>query len=60
MRLITFLFRSSRRMILLSVLVGIVSGISSAALIALIHRALSLDHGAAASLAGAFIGLTLV
>src|SRR5689334_9873162 len=60
MKLITFLFRSSRLMILLSVLVGIVSGISSAALIALIHKALSLDRAAAASLVGVFIGLALV
>ena len=60
MRLITFLFRSSRLMIVLSVLVGIVSGISSAALIALIHRALGLDRAAAASLVTAFIGLALV
>jgi putative ATP-binding cassette transporter len=60
MTLITFLFRSSRLMILLSVLIGIVSGISSAALIALIHRALSLDRAAAASLVGAFIGLAVV
>ena len=60
MAIIAFLFRSSRLMILLSILVGIVSGISSAALIALIHRALSLERTAAASLAGAFIGLALV
>ncbi|HVI72160.1 MAG TPA: cyclic peptide export ABC transporter, partial [Pyrinomonadaceae bacterium] len=60
MTLITFLFRSSRLMIVLSVLVGIVSGISSAALIALIHRALGLDRAAAASLVTAFIGLALV
>jgi putative pyoverdin transport system ATP-binding/permease protein len=60
MTLILFLFRSSRLMIVLSVLVGIVSGISSAALIALIHRALSLDRAAAASLVGAFIGLAVV
>jgi putative ATP-binding cassette transporter len=60
MALIAFLFRSSRLMILVSILVGIVSGISSAALIALIHRALSLERAAAASLVGAFIGLALV
>ena len=46
-------------MILLSILVGIVSGISSAALIALIHRALSLDRVAAAGLVWAFVGLAL-
>jgi putative ATP-binding cassette transporter len=57
MALIIFLFRSSRLMILLSILVGIVSGVSSAALIALIHRALSLDRATAAGLAWAFIGL---
>lgn len=60
MALIKFLFRSSRLMILLSVMVGIVSGISSAALIALIHRALGFERAAAASLVWAFIGLTLV
>src|ERR1041384_7573396 len=60
MALITFLFRSSRLMILLSIAVGIVSGISSATLIALIHRALTLERATAASLAGAFIGLALV
>jgi|SRR5215213_607366 len=57
MALITFLLRSSRLMILLSIVVGIVSGVSSAALIALIHRALSLDRATAAGLAWAFIGL---
>lgn len=60
MALITFLFRSSRLMILLSIFVGMISGISSAALIALIHRALSLDRVTAAGLAWTFIGLTFV
>lgn len=60
MKLISFLFRSSRLMIVLSILVGMVSGISSAALIALIHRTLSLERATAAALAGAFIGLALV
>lgn len=60
MSLITFLLRSSRLMILLSILVGIVSGISSAALIALIHRALSLEAATAAGLVWGFIGLGLV
>jgi putative ATP-binding cassette transporter len=60
MALIAFLLRSSRLMILLSILVGIVSGISSAALIALIHRALSLEKAAAAGLVWAFIGLAFV
>ncbi|HEX8174906.1 MAG TPA: cyclic peptide export ABC transporter [Pyrinomonadaceae bacterium] len=60
MALITFLLRSSRLMILLSILVGIVSGISSAALIALIHRALSMEAATAASLVWAFVGLGLV
>ena len=60
MKLITFLFRSSRLMIVLSILVGMVSGISSAALIALIHRTLSLERATASALAGAFIGLALV
>jgi putative ATP-binding cassette transporter len=60
MALITFLFRSSRLMILLSIAVGIVSGISSATLIALIHRALTLERATAAGLAWAFIGLALV
>jgi putative pyoverdin transport system ATP-binding/permease protein len=60
MALLSFLFRSSRVMILLSILVGIVSGVSSAALIALIHRALSLERATAAGLVGAFIGLALI
>ena len=60
MPLIVFLFRSSRLLILLSIVVGIVSGISSAALIALIHRALSLDTASAAGLAWAFVGLAFV
>jgi putative ATP-binding cassette transporter len=60
MALITFLLRSSRLMILLAVVVGIVSGLSSAALIALIHSALSLEATAAATLAWGFIGLAVV
>jgi putative ATP-binding cassette transporter len=60
MALITFLLRSSRLMILLATLVGIISGLSSAALIALIHRALSSSADTAAPLVWGFVGLGLV
>jgi putative ATP-binding cassette transporter len=60
MALITFLLRASRLMILLATLVGIISGLSSAALIALIHRALSADADTTATLVWGFFGLGLV
>jgi putative ATP-binding cassette transporter len=67
MNLVYFLLRNSRRVVLLAVLMGVVSGLTNVSLILLIHRALHprravgpdrlLPHMSPAVLAGAFVGL---
>jgi putative pyoverdin transport system ATP-binding/permease protein len=58
MQLISFLFRSSRKLMSIAILTGFLSGISSAGLIALISRALG--NGGVAQIAWAFVGLAVV
>jgi putative ATP-binding cassette transporter len=58
MQLISFLFRSSRKLVSIAILTGFLSGASSAGLIALISRALG--NGAVSQIAWAFVGLAVV
>lgn len=60
MNLITLLLRSSRQLVAIALLSGLVSGICSAQLIATINLSLSNPTGSAPSLVWGFIGLAIV
>lgn len=58
MQLISFLFRSSRKLMSIAIITGFLSGVSSAGLIALISR--GLGNGGAKQIAWAFVGLAIL
>src|SRR5918997_7107277 len=60
MSLLTFLLRSSRGVVALSVVAGAISGVSGVALLALIHGELGRAAPPDRTLAAAFVGLCLV
>jgi putative ATP-binding cassette transporter len=60
MRLVSFLLRESRGVVVLSVLAGVVGGLSGVGLIALIQAELSRETASARALGAAFAGLCLV
>ncbi|WP_447980426.1 cyclic peptide export ABC transporter [Candidatus Nitrospira bockiana] len=60
MHLIVFLLRRSWRLLLLAGLAGLISGLSGAGLIALVHTGLSATDGALATLVWGFAGLCLL
>ncbi|MBW4443983.1 MAG: cyclic peptide export ABC transporter [Plectolyngbya sp. WJT66-NPBG17] len=60
MQLISFLLRSSRKMVAIAIFTGFLSGVSSAGLIALISRALGNTNAAIGQIAGAFVGLAIL
>ncbi|HTL88043.1 MAG TPA: ABC transporter transmembrane domain-containing protein, partial [Leptolyngbya sp.] len=60
MQLISFLLRSSRKMVAIAILTGFLSGISSAGLIALISRAIGDADANISRIAGAFVGLAVL
>ncbi|MGK4003925.1 cyclic peptide export ABC transporter [Sorangium sp. So ce1036] len=60
MRVLSFLVRRARRPLLLAIAAGVISGLSSAGLIALVQEALSADGRPAAWLAWAFAGLAVL
>ncbi|BAU14625.1 cyclic peptide transporter [Leptolyngbya sp. NIES-3755] len=60
MQLISFLLRSSRKLVAIAIFTGFLSGISSAGLIALISRGLGNPNSAIGQIAGAFIGLAVL
>src|SRR4051812_45787193 len=60
MRLLLWLMRASRGVLVLSVLAGMASGIAGVALIALIHTALAREPFAPRTLALPFVGLCLL
>ena len=60
MQLISFLLRSSRKMVAIAILTGFLSGVSSAGLIALISRALGDTDAAIEQIVVAFVGLAVL
>ena len=60
MELIKFLLKFSRRTVVLAIIAGVLSGTSSALLIALVHRTLSHYASSSLSLVLAFVGLCLL
>ncbi len=60
MQLISFLLRSSRKMVAIAIFTGLLSGVSSAGLIALISRAIGDADAAIGQIAGAFVGLAIL
>lgn len=60
MQLISFLLRSSPKLVAIAILTGFLSGVSSAGLIALISRALGNPNIAIGQIAGAFVGLAML
>src|SRR5690348_3590707 len=59
MKLIVLLWRYSRGLVVLAIIAGIVSGLSNAALIALVHQALVDSRSALPTLGIIFIGVGL-
>jgi len=60
MQLISFLLRSSRKIVTIAILTGFISGVSSAGLIALISRAIGDADAAIEQIASAFVGLAVL
>src|SRR5882724_2214680 len=60
MKLLSILFKYSRRIVVLAIVAGIISGISNAALLALIHTALSNTRGTQLTLLKGFLALWLI
>ncbi|MBD2083243.1 cyclic peptide export ABC transporter [Leptolyngbya sp. FACHB-17] len=60
MQLISFLLRSSPKLVAIAIFMGLLSGASSAGLIALISRALGSPNAAIGQIAGAFVGLAIL
>jgi putative pyoverdin transport system ATP-binding/permease protein len=57
MQLLRFLWRNSKSIAIFAVIAGILSGVSNAGLIALIHKALGNSQFPAANLIGTYVGL---
>lgn len=57
MKLLVFLLRSSRRVVVLSVVASVASGVGGVVLIAIVHGELSREAPSASRVAGAFFGL---
>ncbi|WP_437991370.1 cyclic peptide export ABC transporter [Sorangium sp. So ce145] len=60
MSVLGFLVRRSRRSLLLAIAAGVISGLTAAGVIALVHEALSAEGRPAAQIAWAFAGLAVV
>lgn len=60
MNIIKFLLRNSRGLALLAIIAGVLSGISGAALIALIHASLGADSAGLSRMQWQFVGLCIV
>src|SRR5215213_1251727 len=60
MKLLSFLMRYSRGPVIIAIVAGIISGLSNAALIALIHRAINQGQSPAPALVWGFVGLCIL